>query len=976
MSRSRAWLRAQAKINLGARAMEEGISLVEVERQEDTVLRACDMLDDIPGIILADEVGMGKTYEALGIAAVFREIKHSSRIVVITPGPDLNDKWEKEFERFSKIYDFKGTYKAVTRLDGFVEAVRDKKFPIVIAPVTMFSSGRSNFERAYIVSLFVHYLGCHGNTANAIFDRCGLNRSLRLNPVTAKFLGLFDYNQISNHLEDAFCSSIEHDIQGFEDIFKSDGLDGFYHNDTVRNAIYRARFVLTRALIPRADLLIVDEAHKLKNTWSLRARAMRRVFNKKFGKALFLTATPFQLDVGEIQAVFQLFSNATTASKDLMQEVETLLLSIRDYQEGYARFQDTWMQFDMEKAKKFRELFKHDHSEVDDPNVQLALNQVQALIDLKSAKVEPGFRRWMLRSLRKEKREYRQSIPIRLFNEGAKITPYLIYERYLAELFRHHNQTHKAAAEINMVSSFAAAASGQILSEDRHMNTDSQSQYRALLNNILSEINNEGMDSTGNGHVKVDHVVADAISVAINREKTLIFCARRESLAQIKRLLDAEWSNYLFSRWESIYPGITMEEVFGAGSEGEGRGLHYALQSRFGKSQDSLYLALREPYLRTLFEDDQVVNWAKRHIKAIWSLANDVLLSLRVGKTSAERLDYQVAKRCVEHATLRLWIESAQYPGNLPPSAENILDSRYINFGLDMIPDGEFEKDPVGEYQPQKRYISQQVVRTVLGHRSGFWELLRDELRPLPIEVRVRLVEQLGRYLTFRQVPFLADLLEYATKMNEPITPVVSQKMLRLFPKFWKMKKGEAWVELFRSFLKYFVTREKSHQEDIMEGPLRTREFARHTAVGTSRERLREAFNTPLYPMVLIANEVMQEGLDLHKSCKRIVHHDLAWNPAQIEQRIGRIDRHGSLLGRLREKDPDVTLDILYPLINRTIDERIFTVVKEREKWLEFLLGAAPKFDDYTLRESEAQPLPREVSDMLKVDLSPLRYPN
>ena len=26
--------------------------------------------------------------------------------------------------------------------------------------------------------------------------------------------------------------------------------------------------------------------------------------------------------------------------------------------------------------------------------------------------------------------------------------------------------------------------------------------------------------------------------------------------------------------------------------------------------------------------------------------------------------------------------------------------------------------------------------------------------------------------------------------------------------------------------------------------------------------------------MVLIANEVMQEGLDLHKNCRRIVHHE------------------------------------------------------------------------------------------------------
>jgi superfamily II DNA/RNA helicase len=70
--------------------------------------------------------------------------------------------------------------------------------------------------------------------------------------------------------------------------------------------------------------------------------------------------------------------------------------------------------------------------------------------------------------------------------------------------------------------------------------------------------------------------------------------------------------------------------------------------------------------------------------------------------------------------------------------------------------------------------------------------------------------------------------------------------------------------------------------------------------------------------MILIANEVMQEGLDLHKNCRRIIHHDLVWNPAQIEQRIGRIDRLGSLTNRLRANDSAVTLDVLYPVIRGT----------------------------------------------------------
>ncbi|MBZ0256752.1 helicase, partial [bacterium] len=118
-------------------------------------------------------------------------------------------------------------------------------------------------------------------------------------------------------------------------------------------------------------------------------------------------------------------------------------------------------------------------------------------------------------------------------------------------------------------------------------------------------------------------------------------------------------------------------------------------------------------------------------------------------------------------------------------------------------------------------------------------------------------------------------------------------------------------------------------------------------------------------------NEVMQEGLDLHKHCRRIVHHDLVWNPAQIEQRIGRIDRLGSLTNRLRKNGTSVTLDVLYPIIQGTIDERLFRTVKTREKWLEFLLGAAPNFSEYTFADEEPPPLPDRLGAELSIDLGP-----
>jgi superfamily II DNA or RNA helicase len=47
---------------------------------------------------------------------------------------------------------------------------------------------------------------------------------------------------------------------------------------------------------------------------------MRQVFRRRFLKALFLTATPFQLDVGELREIFRLFGGARDAPKDLLEQ--------------------------------------------------------------------------------------------------------------------------------------------------------------------------------------------------------------------------------------------------------------------------------------------------------------------------------------------------------------------------------------------------------------------------------------------------------------------------------------------------------------------------------------------------------------------------------------------------------------------------------------------------------------------------------
>lgn len=47
--------------------------------------------------------------------------------------------------------------------------------------------------------------------------------------------------------------------------------------------------------------------------------------------------------------------------------------------------------------------------------------------------------------------------------------------------------------------------------------------------------------------------------------------------------------------------------------------------------------------------------------------------------------------------------------------------------------------------------------------------------------------------------------------------------------------------------------------------------------------------------MLVAQSKVGREGLNLHESCRVVVQFHAEWNPAVLEQQIGRVDRKGSL---------------------------------------------------------------------------------
>jgi superfamily II DNA or RNA helicase len=133
----------------------------------------------------------------------------------------------------------------------------------------------------------------------------------------------------------------------------------------------------------------------------------------------------------------------------------------------------------------------------------------------------------------------------------------------------------------------------------------------------------------------------------------------------------------------------------------------------------------------------------------------------------------------------------------------------------------------------------------------------------------------------------------------------------------------------------------------------------------SARQTLMLTFNTPFFPEILVASSVMAEGVDLQLNCRYIIHHDLCWNPSTLEQRTGRIDRIGAkaeLCGQ--------SINIFLPFIAETQDEKMYRVVIDRERWFNIVMGEKFKIDvSSTDKLAERLILPEKIINELQFKL-------
>jgi hypothetical protein len=97
------------------------------------------------------------------------------------------------------------------------------------------------------------------------------------------------------------------------------------------------------------------------------------------------------------------------------------------------------------------------------------------------------------------------------------------------------------------------------------------------------------------------------------------------------------------------------------------------------------------------------------------------------------------------------------------------------------------------------------------------------------------------------------------------------------------------------------------------------------TTTGGKVQRLVRQFRMPGYPLILVSTDILQEGEDLHTFCRRVIHYGITWTPSAMEQRSGRVDRIGSLSerrldGRSEALAPDEKIQVYYPHLRETVE--------------------------------------------------------
>lgn len=928
---------------LGTR-LNERVPTADQERQRREVEVILQRLAGQPGLVLADEVGMGKTFVALGVAYSVALNSRKGPVIVMVPS-NLLEKWQQDLSTFCDLYvsgrrpvrretattkqlmapdalRYGVAIHSIELLRLLDDAPRERCHLVFLAQRAMSRSQTDKWIRLALIGEALRRHG-RGRGARLIKVREQIHR------FTAALIWALGEERAQQLGDELWHKLLKTDPGAWMGIYNDAVRDPKRRmsDDPVPKAILRAirdlnlkelaielekmpvravggdervkervkavrdalRHVergLWREVIAKArwrsPLLVMDEAHHLKNPGAGLARQLKSVeteedlkagdgaMARSFDRMLFLTATPFQLGHHELVQVMNRFADIRWDQAALGEQatfevrMAELAKALDDSQRTAIALQRAWSRLQPEDCQ--------DAAEGWWPSVMAAPrsglpNRMRAVADAYDAArgsrevAERALRPWIVRHNKGRYWEGAPSIPRRErvsggalsiagTSGGLPIPPKQLLPFFLAA--RSVVRAEKDLLGEALCSSFEAfrlTRSGRDAGKDTLDDEDphaSQQEHLAHAKWYLKQFDDALSSVSGAAHPKVAATVRRVADLWEAGEKVLVFAFYRQTCRALRLHISQEIE----------------------------RRLLVAARTRLGSAVDAEGIERLLEEVRNRFFDDA---------DAKGRLALDAALRA-IRDSHGLRLD----KAGVTHEQR---------------AALDDIMRRFLR-----VPTTLLRSFPIEDY---RALAPTDAVERLLGHSDGS-----------------------GVSWTAKFDGFVDFVVECSSEER------------RLFMEACeKAKTGGIRAE-----------------DDESQDARRTLANVRMATGETPREdraRLMRSFNTPFFPDILVCSEVMGEGVDLQRFCRHVVHHDLAWNPSTIEQRTGRIDR---LSCKAEGKHP---IMVYLPYIAGTADERQFNVMSDRERWFRVVMGQDEVAKLVTADSMNQVPLPETVANEL-----------
>jgi len=960
----------------------------DVERQKATSQALLQRLASHPVQLLADEVGMGKTYVALAVASALRAPGKSCRVAVLVPNHELGDKWDREVREFNKI------------------CVTDQRL-ILRSP-----RATSNYQVNDLADLartaprrqlaIIRY-GSHGLASRQLHDdddriraaawalsldtKVAIHKSALRSAFGASSAGAVNRAYLADikRLRDSTRPLLPHQLPTGKNQWLPTHIEGSCGSELWGEAVKRIRAATTRPLsalntavrdslrnLARAaliaqirtfDLVIVDEAHN----WVNRANgadAARLAFLHRSRHALLLTATPLQLDAGDLPRLLGQFTDLGACvlgrpPHSLADVLSSISKRLVDASTAASRFRGAWSALPPDVDITVTSGV----AAVNDARLQDAIEELTRANRALEADLGP----WFVRH-RRSRAHRRVLVGDELRIDYLGPEPPMIAERGVLHDAQGTDNPQAEVAQLALMrlvglaladgpsgrrTTLAASMTGcystvTASKESRHLlSTRPETKpYRAL---IQPHIDTETRLLKGRAvrseslHPKLQATLGVVEQLWAEGEKVLIYCWRVQTAKVVAQAIRGQLDKRTTGpEWTLLQRRLARAPLNAAASD---RIVHsLCLAGRIDMPYSQLVDTTRVEATATLLGHGIPQKLLPSQLRTLHGLHQSILA--RAALPAADSIASVLLTACIDSAP------RAESTHDRPTQAQQtvlraLLDEPALLTGA---------VDEAGHPEANRhmaRSIDEFTQRFLNEAGSDAVAALNGRQRLVSLLTKsIQSTQTLSRLpgLVAADHPdarALADALARPMRSGGSPSPTTSMlgRLAELVSEYASIEDEQN----LRLALEELDASQNRMPVDQVDGKTKQ----------SVRKHLFDRFNGSLFPDILVCTQIGGEGIDLHRFCRVVIHYDLSFNPAKLEQRTGRCDRIGS---KSERSAADLIVGI--PLLAGSYDERIYETLLQRDREQEALIGSGVGGrEGIAAIEEDLEDGPNEASD-------------